>query len=184
VNEIAGPGAYRESSPPSPSANRGALSEAWYRALYGSQSAGSSKAVPAAQRSRAASPPERAAGTRPGNGNGERATVRTTASGAAGERRALTIASVSRMRERRSVAANVAVRAAAKPVVRRGSCVIDAPEGRIELLVQRRGRCVRVTALASGPASVRVASALARVRAALLAHGLRPHIDLREKGIS
>jgi len=88
------------------------------------------------------------------------------------------------MRERRGATAHVALRAAAKPVVRRANCAIDVPEGRVELLVQRFGRRVRVTALASGAARVRVAAALARVRVALLAHGLRPHIDLREKGIS
>jgi hypothetical protein len=182
VNEIV-PGGCRDSRPasPPPSAERGTLSEAWYRALYPARPAALAKPAPSiASAASSGSPPDRAA--RPVQTPAQRPSARDTPAGAAPARRTLTIANVSRLRERRVAAAPAAARANPAPAARRTTCSLELPEGRLDLLLQQRGRRVHVVALAGEAAGVRVRAALERARSALAAHGVRTTIDLRERG--
>jgi hypothetical protein len=182
VNEITGSGIRRESSPPSPSIDRAALSEAWYRALYGTK--------PSARESHVASPVAQArslgadASARPASAPAAgRAPLAVSANSCAVKRQTPAVGSVSRLRpSRQPLTAPGPARVADTEPARRTLCRVALPEGNVEILVQQRGRRLHVVALAEGAAAGRVAAALQRARAAIIAHGLRPDCDCEVKG--
>jgi hypothetical protein len=185
--EMTGSAERRQIGPPSPDAARGTLSEAWFRALYGHESKNAENA---------AAPPARL----PADCG---ASVRTAAShtvagasrapqafradvAAAAKTRALAVANVTRLRAQKLPSAGAPARAAQThaQLARRSACRLELPGGSVDLLLQRRGNRVHLVALGEGALGSRVASALRRARAALLAHGLRLDAYTIERGAS
>jgi hypothetical protein len=169
----------RESNPPSPSTDRAALSEAWYRALYGTKpSVRAPHTVATAAQSRsggvvAAARP--APVPAPASVRGSLAAVTNSDTG---ERRVPALANMSRLRpERQPSTPAPPVRAGDTAPARRTACRIAMPDGSVQVLIQQRGRRLHVVALSEGAAGNRVAAALQRARAALAAHGLRLDTD-------
>jgi len=117
-----------------------------------------------------------ASSSAPASGRGPQA---APANSGTGERRVPAIATVSRFRPKRQPLTQPApVRAGDFVPARRTLCRVATPVGNVELLVQQRGRRLHVVALSEG-AVARVAAALQRARAALIAHGL--HLDIESR---
>lgn len=183
MNEIAGRGTQGGPITPAPYTNRCALSEAWYRALYGThqQSAQPPTVDQRTANSRAVAEP----GARAADGKLAQTPFRTAPAIAARERPTRAVAAAYRLRADRLATAKSAVPAWRAALARRTTCRLALPGGdSVDLLLQQRGRRLHVVAIAAGSphTAQQVGGALHRARAALLAHGLRLDIDLREKG--
>jgi hypothetical protein len=83
---------------------------------------------------------------------------------------------------RRDVALARIVRQRLAETARRTTCRLELPEGSVDVLLQQRGRRIHLVAVSERAAGVRLSAALERARAALLAQGVRLHIDSRAKG--
>jgi hypothetical protein len=114
----------------------------------------------------------------------DRATVRSRAPLPSGERRTLPLATVARVRVRRDVALARIVRPPLAETARHTTCRLELPEGSVDVLLQQRGRRIHLVAVSERAAGARLSAALARARAALLAQGVRLHIDSRAKGLT
>jgi hypothetical protein len=179
VNEIAGPGTHAVSIAPPPDTDRSALSEAWYRALYGS------KPKDARPRCAALAPSPRAGAAAPQTARdvstAQRAHARVAGNAARPAMRsrpAFAVASLQRIRSDRLPPATAAARVWRSALARRTLCRFTLPDGaRIDLLLQQRGRRLHAVAIAGmgvgAHAEQRLDAALGRARAALLAHGVR-----------
>jgi hypothetical protein len=186
VNEIAAPSARTHTQLPSSYTDRSALSEAWYRALYGadrgpSQSPNSN----AGARSAASHVAPAARAQADGSAEREAHTPRDVSLGPVRARRLPACTVAYGLRAERRAPPTVAERAWRAAVARRLEIALRLPDGaKIELLVQQRGRHVHVLALSDASSAARTESALVRARAALSQHGIRLEIDPRLKGMS
>jgi hypothetical protein len=160
------------------------LSEAWYRALYGTRP---KAAQPQTISQRAASPDAAAVPDASAAAGKSTRTVRVqiAAEIARRARPTLAVAAAHRVRGDRLAPARPAVHAWRAALARRTICRLPlSGGGSVDLLLQQRGRRLHVVAIATGPPGTaqHVGDALRRARAALAAHGLRLDIDSREKG--
>jgi hypothetical protein len=186
VNEITPDPAGVPMPEPSPYTDRRALSEAWYRALYGGSTG---PAAGAAARANAPFAADAAAAARNA--------CRQSASPAAATA-ARSVAKPARERQLRMTFTAQSRIFAGKPparapvrmlsrsrVVTRTVCRARLPDGHgIDLLVQQRGEVLRLVAIYDGRSAQRVAAALHRARTALLLRGVSAEIDTIRKGSS
>jgi hypothetical protein len=174
MNEITGSAERPQIGPPPPDAARGTLSEAWYRALYGHET----KHAPTPAVSRAGAPAGAGASARMPSSRAAAGSPRALQTlrvdlAAAGKPRTLTVANITRLRAPKIAAPAAPARPGHAQLARRSIYRLELPGGNLEFLVQRRGNRVHLVALGDGALGGRMASALQRARAALLAHGLR-----------
>jgi hypothetical protein len=186
VNEIAGSAPPGEPIVPAPYTDRGALSEAWYRALCAAQP----KSQPA-RPVRHPGPSAVDAGARRATHAPTRPAANTLARSpivsASKQRLTFLAASAQRVGGGRAAATTRSPGAGAwrAALARRIACRFTLPDGAVvAVLVQQRGHRVHVVAIAAPYAGgePQTQAALSRVRAALAAHGVRADIDVRKKG--
>ncbi|MBD5653879.1 MAG: hypothetical protein IAI50_01710 [Candidatus Eremiobacteraeota bacterium] len=179
MNEIAARDMRSATLTPSPWTDRSALSEAWYRALYGSSSNAMHAPDPKTHE---------AATSRPGSQQstsqteGTRASadvhVRSVTPNVERQRRPFATVTVYRARAEQKAPPAVARPAWRRAIARRLALrVVLQGGGRLDLLVQQRGRRVHVLALVEGARATRAAAALNRARVTLAAHGIRLEIE-------
>ena len=184
MNEIAAPRERIETPTPSVYTDRAALSEAWYRALYGAPTSTRRASAPAAlgmqPQGTSGAPQARNAQTQPAS-----TSARVAAPNAVSAQRQFGGAVAYRSRAARTVDSPPPASPWREAVARRLTFRLAlADGGSVDLLVQQRGRRVHILAVADDKNATRAAAALRRAHHALLLQGVRVALDSRRKGLS
>jgi hypothetical protein len=179
VNEIAARDVRSATLTPSPCTDRSALSEAWYRALYGSSSNAMHAPNPKAHEGVASKPSSEPATSQVADARATtEAHVRNATPSVVSERRPFAASAAYRVRPEQKAPTAPAQRAWRQAVARRLALRVELRDGsRLDLLVQQRGRRVHVLALARGARTAPATAVLNRARAALALHGIRVQIE-------
>jgi hypothetical protein len=185
VNQIAAPTTQRPADTPLPNTDRGALSEAWYRALYRTSPSASNTNASNARRPSAPAPDSAASRAQPDASRTNAAEARSVARATPRAQRSFTFA-LAAPRPDRPAAPSPQARAWRLAVAKRLTYRLTLADGKtVDVLVQQRGRRMHA-AIAPGGRTALAAAALQRARAALLAYGVRldTGVDSPAKGRS
>lgn len=184
MNEIAAPRERTETPTPSVYTDRAALSEAWFRALYGAPKSARRASAPAAP---GMQPKSTSGAAQPRNAQTPFASTsaRVAAPSAVSAQRQFGGAIAYRSRAARTVDSLPPAPPWREALARRLTFRLAlADGGSVDLLVQQRGRRVHILALSDDDTAPRTAAALRRAHHALLLQGVRVALDSRRKGLS